>query len=65
VLACHRIRSRQRHLTDDMAVLRVLATLAGQLLQLEQLVAEQTRPARSPQRGAGAGAEHQHARATA
>ena len=43
VLACHRIRSRQRHLTDDMALLRVLATLAGQLLQLEQLVAQQTR----------------------
>jgi Nif-specific regulatory protein len=43
VLACHRIRSRQRHLADDLAVLRVLATLAGQLLQLEQLVAEQTR----------------------
>jgi Nif-specific regulatory protein len=43
VLACHRIRSRQRHLNDDLAVLRVLATLAGQLLQLEQLVAEQTR----------------------
>jgi Nif-specific regulatory protein len=43
VLACHRIRSRQRHLNDDLAVLRVLATLAGQVLQLEQLVAEQTR----------------------
>ncbi len=43
VLACHRIRSRQRRLTDDLAVLRVLATLAGQVLQLEQLVAEQTR----------------------
>jgi Nif-specific regulatory protein len=43
VLGCHRIRSRQRHLNDDMAVLRLLATLAGQLLQLEQLVAEQTR----------------------
>jgi len=43
VLACHRIRSRQRHLNDDLAVLRILATLAGQLLQLEQLVAEQTR----------------------
>jgi Nif-specific regulatory protein len=43
VLACHRIRSRQRHLNDDLALLRVLATLAGQLLQLEQLVAEQTR----------------------
>lgn len=33
VLACHRIRSRQRHLNDDLAVLRVLATLVGQLLQ--------------------------------
>ena len=43
VLGCHRIRSRQRHLNDDLAVLRVLATLAGQVLQLEQLVAEQTR----------------------
>jgi len=43
VLACHRLRSRQRHLNDDLAVLRVLATLAGQLLQLEELVAEQTR----------------------
>src|SRR5690606_8302710 len=42
VLACHRIRSRQRHLNDDLALLRILATVAGQLLQLEQLVAEQT-----------------------
>lgn len=43
VLACHRIRSRQRHLKDDMAVLRVLATLAGQLLQLALLVDDNTR----------------------
>ena len=43
VLACHRIRSRQRHLNDDLALLRVLATLAGQMLQLEAYVAEQTR----------------------
>ena len=43
VLGCHRIRSRQRHLNDDLAVLRILATLAGQLLQLEQLVAEERR----------------------
>ena len=41
VLACHRLRSRQRRLSDDMALLRVLATLAGQLLQLERLVAEE------------------------
>jgi Nif-specific regulatory protein len=43
VLACHRIRSRQRHLKDDMAVLRVLATLAGQMLQLAKLVDNNTR----------------------
>jgi len=43
VLACHRIRSRQRHLNDDLALLRILATLAGQLLQLEQLVAQERR----------------------
>lgn len=42
VLACHRIRSRQRRLTDDLAVLNILATLAGQLLQLQALVTEQT-----------------------
>jgi len=43
VLACHRIRSRDRQLADDVAVLRILATLAGQLLQLQALVAEKTR----------------------
>ena len=43
VLACHRIRSRQRHLNDDLAVLGLLATLTGQLLQLQRLVDEQTR----------------------
>ena len=42
VLACHRIRSRQRHLSDDLAVLHVLATLTGQLLQLQALVEEKT-----------------------
>ena len=43
VLACHRIRSRTRLLDDDVAVLRILATLAGQLLQLQRLVAATTR----------------------
>ena len=43
VLACHRIRSRDRQLADDVAVLGILATLAGRLLQLEQLVASTTR----------------------
>ncbi|MGX9349516.1 hypothetical protein, partial [Microbacterium sp. KNMS] len=41
VLACHRLRTRQRHLNDDITLLRVLATLAGQMLQLEQLAAEE------------------------
>ena len=41
VLACHRLRSRQRRLNDDLALLRVLATLAGQVLQLERLVADE------------------------
>jgi len=43
VLACHRIRSRSRALADDVAVLGILATLAGRLLQLERLVAQTTR----------------------
>ena len=43
VLACHRIRSRDRQLADDVAVLKILATLAGQLLQLQALVGEKTR----------------------
>ena len=43
VLACHRIRSRDHQLNDDVAVLRILATLAGQLLQLQALVLEKTR----------------------
>ncbi|MBC7599604.1 MAG: sigma 54-interacting transcriptional regulator, partial [Polaromonas sp.] len=43
VLACHRIRSRDRQLNDDVAVLKILATLAGQLLKLQALVADKTR----------------------
>lgn len=43
VLACHRIRSRLRHLNDDMALLKILATLAGQILQLQTLLEEKTR----------------------
>jgi len=41
VLAVHRIR--RRLLADDVALLRILATLAGQLLQLRSLVEEKTR----------------------
>ena len=43
VLACHRIRSRMRHVNDDMALLKILATLAGQILQLQDLMREKTR----------------------
>ena len=43
VLAVHRIRRRHRPLADDVAVLRILATLAGQLLQLRSFVEEKTR----------------------
>ncbi len=43
VLACHRIRSRDRQLADDVALLGILATLAGRLLQLQRLVAATTR----------------------
>ncbi|TXT39477.1 MAG: Nif-specific regulatory protein [Comamonadaceae bacterium] len=43
VLACHRIRSRQRRLNDDMALLKIMATLAGQVLQLQNLMQQQTR----------------------
>jgi Nif-specific regulatory protein len=43
VLAVHRIRRRHRLLDDDVAVLKILATLAGQLLQLQALVEEKTR----------------------
>ena len=43
VLGVHRIRRRHRLLDDDVAVLKILATLAGQLLQLRALVEEKTR----------------------
>lgn len=43
VLAAHRIRMRNRKLSDDVAMLRLLATLCGQLLQLRELVEEKTR----------------------
>ena len=43
VLGVHRIRRRNRLLSDDVAVLKILATLAGQLLQLTSLVEEKTR----------------------
>ena len=43
VLAVHRLRRRNRPLNDDLALLKILATMAGQLLQLQALVADKTR----------------------
>lgn len=43
VLACHRIRMRSRALSDDLSMLRILATLAGQLLQLQATLEAKTR----------------------
>jgi Nif-specific regulatory protein len=42
VLACHRIRSRVRPLADDLAILKILATLGGQILQLSSAVEKRT-----------------------
>ncbi len=42
VFACHRIRGRQRHLNDDLSLLSVLATLAGQALGLHRIVRSKT-----------------------
>ncbi|SDD67748.1 sigma-54 interaction domain-containing protein [Paraburkholderia lycopersici] len=43
VLACHRIRTRNRTLSSDVSILRILATLSGQLLQLEAMMKARTR----------------------
>ncbi len=43
VLACHRIRHRNRSLADDATILRMLSGLTGQLLQLNDALQEKTR----------------------
>tara|TARA_R110002049_G_scaffold262686_2_gene438763 strand:+ start:891 stop:2504 length:1614 start_codon:yes stop_codon:yes gene_type:complete len=43
VLACHRIRTRNRSIADDVSMLRILATLTGQLLSLHSMMAARTR----------------------
>ncbi|ANQ85651.1 Fis family transcriptional regulator [Azoarcus olearius] len=43
VLACHRIRRRNRAIADDLSLLRILATLIGQLLQLHAMLEAKTR----------------------
>jgi len=43
VLACHRIRTRNRAIANDVSLLRILATLIGQLLQLHAILEARTR----------------------
>ena len=43
VLACHRIRTRNRAISSDVSILRILATLIGQLLQLHAMLEAKTR----------------------
>ena len=42
-LACHRILYRDRALSDDVTILKIMATLIGQLLTLHERVEQQTR----------------------
>lgn len=42
-LACHRIRHRERALADDVTMLRIMATMIGQLLTLAARMDEKTR----------------------
>lgn len=42
-LACHRLRQRSRSLSDDVVLLRILATLAGQILHVQSYLQERTR----------------------
>jgi len=43
VLACHRIRTRNRAIANDVSMLKILATLIGQLLQLHAMLEAKTR----------------------
>jgi Nif-specific regulatory protein len=43
VLACHRIRHRNRPISSDVTILRILATLIGQLLELNARLEQKTR----------------------
>ncbi|MCX7890801.1 MAG: sigma 54-interacting transcriptional regulator [Burkholderiales bacterium] len=42
VLGVHRLRRRDRALADDLAILRMVATLVGQVLQIRRLVERET-----------------------
>ncbi|MFG1461429.1 sigma 54-interacting transcriptional regulator [Xanthobacter sp. DSM 24535] len=43
VLGCHRIRNRSRPFSDDITLLRICATLAGQVLELNEILERKTR----------------------
>ena len=42
-IACHRIRHRERALSDDLTILRIIATMVSQLLTLNERVEQKTR----------------------
>ena len=42
-IACHRIRHRERPISDDLTILRIMATMIGQLLTLNARVEQKTR----------------------
>ncbi|MEP9366188.1 sigma 54-interacting transcriptional regulator [Xanthobacter sp. VNH20] len=43
VLGCHRIRNRSRPFSDDITILRICSTLAGQVLELNEILDRKTR----------------------
>lgn len=43
LIACHRLRHRNRNLSDDIMILQIISTLIGQLMKLGDTVEEQTR----------------------
>jgi Nif-specific regulatory protein len=43
VLACHRIRHRNRPMSSDVAIMRILASLTGQFLELNAAMEQKTR----------------------
>lgn len=62
VLACHRIRTRHRAIANDVSLLRILATLIGQLLQLHAMLEAKTRALEEQNRILLHALEHETAR---
>jgi len=65
VLGVHRLRRRDRALSDDLEILRVVATLIGQVLQIRRLVEERTAALESENRELKAALERTAAAARA